>query len=66
MVEHELDGVQFDEFSDGGVADGEIVEELKRLGDDRLARAPKLEVRDDLLNDHRQHLVGNEEGGEDD
>ena len=56
MIEHELDGVQLDELTDGGVADRKVVEELKRLRDDRLTRAPKLQVRYDLLDYHRQNL----------
>ena len=56
MIEHELDGVQLDEFADGGVADGEIVEELQRLRDDRFTRPPEFQVGDDLLNDHGQNL----------
>ena len=64
MIEHELDGVQLDEFADGGVADGEIVEELQRLRDDRFTRTPEFQVGDDLLNDHGENLKGGNQGGD--
>ena len=56
MIEHELDGFELDELPDGGIADGEIVEELQRLRDDRLRRAPELQVGDDFLDYHGEDL----------
>ena len=44
VVEHELDGFQFDQFADTAVADREVTEKLECLCDDRLTAAPVLQV----------------------
>ena len=46
VVEHELHGVQLDEFAHTAVADGEVAEKLQRLADDALTAAPVLEIGD--------------------